>query len=372
MKHCTSKKPKLYCGIDLHTKKSYIYIINEQGTKVKSKEIDTEEQTFITFFESLIEENEIYSAIEISSLTFQYCNILKAIGISVYVVNTLKNAYISKSMKKTDKEDAKRLAISLWKEILPEPVYIPSEKEHSLRKLISHRADLVKSRTRLINRIRQRLREKEIKIPLRTLNKAKKIEPVLKSISYEIQPILHFEISHMFEQFKLLEKQIEQTEQLIHSQINKDVDFKEMYNLLLTVPGMGKITSAAFISRVGKNIKRFKNVRKLISYFGQCPKIRESGGKTIGNQGITKQGNGMLRGYLSQVAIAVLRSKSCNSIPLKKWYENIKRRKGWKKARVALSRKIAAICYGVLIHKRPYNPMLVTGENKCEKPLITT
>lgn len=365
MKHFTSKiQKKLYCGIDLHAKKSFIYLLNEKGEKIKTKEIDTDEQSFISFFEPFVENNEVYSAIEVSSLTFQYCNILRAIGISVYVVNPLKNAYISKSMKKTDKEDAKRLAIGLWKDILPEPVYIPSYEELQLRKLVSHRAFLVKEKTRLINRMRNRLREKEIKIPLRTFNKVNKIETVLQTISKTTQAILHFEMFQLFEQFKILEEQINKTEQLIVSQIEKDSEFKKMYRLLLTIPGMGKITSAAFISRVGKDVKRFKNVRKLISFFGQCPKVRESGGKTIGNQGITKQGNGMLRGYLSQAAIGALRSKRKEAIPLKIWYETIRKRKGWKKARVALSRKIAATCYGVLVHQKPYNPMLVTGESK--------
>lgn len=365
MNYFTEKPRKFYCGIDLHSKKSYLHVLNDNGDRIKSGEIDTTDQSFRTFFEELISgENDISTAIEIGSLTFRYCNVLREMDISVHVVNTLKNAYIAKSMKKTDKEDAKRLAIQLWKDILPEPVHIPDPSEHFLRTLVSHRAALVKSQTRLINRVRYRLREYEIKLPARTLKKTNKWETILEDISPLEQPVLHLEVSQMMEQFRALENQIRETENQMIQQIHQDSEFNTMYTLLLTIPGMGMVTSTAVLALVGHHVERFKSVRKLASYFGQCPRVRESGGKSLGSSGITKQGNSRVRGYFTQAALGALRSKKENAVPLQAWYDNIRRRKGWKIARVALSRKIAAITYGVLKHRQSYDPSLVTWEEK--------
>ncbi|MCK5879571.1 MAG: IS110 family transposase [Holophagae bacterium] len=365
MNHFTGKSRKLYCGIDLHSRKSYLHVLDEEGERIKSGEIDTTDQSFRTFFEELIcGENVIFTAIEIGSLTFRYCDVLRGMGISVHVVNTLKNAYIAKSMKKTDKEDAKRLAIQLWKGILPEPVHIPTRSEHLLRTLVSHRASMVKSQTRLINRVRHRLREHEIQFQKKTLKSIRKWEEVVEGISPADQPLLHLEASQMMEQFRTLGNQIRKTEYQMLHQIHQDAEFNTMYALLQTIPGMGMVTSAALLALVGHQVERFGSVRKLASYFGQCPRVRESGGKSLGNSGITKQGNSRIRGYFSQAALGALRSKKSNAIPLHAWYENVRRRKGWKVARVALSRKMAAISYGVLIHRQPYDPSRVTWKEE--------
>lgn len=365
MNHFIEKLRKLYCGIDIHSRRSYLYVLDEEGERIKSGEIDTTDQSFRIFFEELIDGvTNIFVAIEIGSLTFRYCDVLRDMGISVHVVNTLKNAYIAKSMKKTDKEDARRLSIQLWKDILPEPVHIPDPSEHLLRTMVSHRANLVKSQTRLINRVRYRLREYEIQLQKRSLKKISKWEVILEGISPSDQPLLHLEVSQMMEQFRTLENQIRKTEtQMLHL-IHQDPEFNSMYTLLLTVPGMGMITITAVLALVGHQVERFKSVRKLASYFGQCPRVRESGGKTLGNSGITKQGNSRIRGYFTQAALAALRTKKENAIPLRLWYENIRRRKGWKVARVALSRKMAAITYGVLKHRKPYDPSRVTWKEE--------
>jgi len=364
MNHFIPKAQKLYCGIDLHSRKSYLHILDEEGSRIKSGEIDTTGQSFRTFFKELIGQNEISAAIEIGSLTFRYCDVLQSMGISIHVVNTLKNAYISKSMKKTDKEDARRLAIQLWKDILPEPVHIPDASEYQLRTLVSHRASLVKSQIRLINRVRYRLRDYEIQLPARTLKKTGKWEMILEGIFPLELPLLHLQVSQMTEQFRILENQIRETEKQMLCQIHQDPEFDTLYALLLTIPGMGMITAAAVLALIGHGIERFGSARKLVSYFGQCPRVRESGGKSLGRSGITKQGNSWVRGYFTQVAIGALRSKKEDAVPLHDWYDRIRRRKGWRVARVALSRKMAAISYGVLKHKRPYDPSLVTWEEK--------
>jgi hypothetical protein len=49
---------------------------------------------------------------------------------------------------------------------------------------------------------------------------------------------------------------------------------------------------------------------------------------------------------------------------LYKWYDKVRRRRGWKKARVALARKLASVAYGVLRKARPYDPNHVANTLK--------
>ena len=371
-----------YCGVDLHKTKSYIYIIDENGTKIEACEFLTSQNNFEKKFSSYSSGN-LLVAVEISSLTFWFCDILQELNINVYVVNTLENHYISRSLTKTDKEDARKLAIELWKEILPPPVYIPKKEERDIRYLVSHRAFLVKNLTRVINRTSYLLANYELKFSRRSLTSLKRwqyLNEILKSrgnlsednvrelrvIKIKVDDVLLLEFKVQYEQFKLLNKQITQLEKKLLTHLGKSSRLSVMYQNLLSIPGMGPITSSALIGHIGE-VERFKSGRQFVSYLGLCPKVRESGGKSLGSGGITKRGNNRLRGYFVQASVALLNSRHADAIPLKEWYEGIRKKKGWRKARVALARKLAQVSFGVLKTNLPYDPFKVIIKKNAPK-----
>lgn len=383
---------KFYSGVDFHKKKSYLYVIDIKGDKVSSKEIATTQTDFETFFAPYVSSG-ILVAVEISSLTFWLCDVLYAMGVEVYVVNTLENHYLSRSVKKTDKEDARKLAIQLWKDILPKPVYIPKKEERDLRRLISQRHSLVKSVTRVMNRTGHVLANYEIKFSRRALAAAKRWQQLHESFEAgqnpvkviritrnrvsgipknqkgdltervlevnHVDPMLLGEFALQYDQFKLFKNQISTVEKSLHSHFDQTPRLSAMYHLLLTIPGMGPITSSALIGCIG-DINRFGSGRQMVSYLGLCPKVRESAGKSLSSGGITKRGNSRLRGYFVQAAVALLSSRNSKAQPLKEWYERIRRKKGWRTARIALARKLGLIAFGVLKTNTPYDPIKVT------------
>ena len=179
MSHYSRKETKFYCGVDLHKKKTYLYVIDNDGKKVEAGEIATSRTSFGEFFSPYCPP-EVVVAVEISSLTFWFCGILDELNIRAYVVNTLENHYLSHSLKKTDKEDARKLSIQLWKDILPPPVYIPTLEEREIRNLISHRHFLVKEMTRVINRTSHLLANYELKFSRRALTSKRKWQELHK------------------------------------------------------------------------------------------------------------------------------------------------------------------------------------------------
>ena len=368
MKDCTRQKEpnakaiekpfQYYCGIDIHKKKSYFYIINNKGKRVFSGNINTEMDDYRELLEQY-EPDEIQIAIEIGSLTFSYCDLFLEMGISFYIVNTAKHYAIAKSSSKTDKKDAKRLAINLWKDVLPQKVYMPTPEERQLRILISHRAYYVKQLNRLINTTMAFLATYHIVLNRKALRSHKTWMELDEKIKAGDNRILEHLFSHAYQDFHFSCQCTDETEELLLELVEERKEFTEKYDLLLSIPGVGTITAVTVICMAG-NIDRFQNVRQFVKYLGLAPKVRDSGGKQYGSRKITKEGNGNLRGYLGQCTLGMIRTKKPEALPLQNWHETVKKKRGWKKARVAATRKLVHIIFGVLKHETLYNPAKVT------------
>lgn len=368
MKDCTrQKEPKsknteklfqYYCGIDIHKKKSYFYIIDNKGKRVFSGNIDTRIESYRKLLDQFDPEG-IQIAIEIGSLTFTYCELFVEMGISFHIVNTSKHYAIAKSNSKTDRKDAKRLAINLWKDVLPQKVYMPTREERQLRVLISHRAYYVRQQNRLVNKTMAILAGYRIVLKRKELRKYEVWTKLEEQIKAGDNRILKHIFPQAWEEMHRIWECITKTEELLMELIQESKEFTKKYNLLLSIPGVGFISAVTIICIAG-NINRFQNVRQFAKYLGLAPKVRDSGGKQYGSRKITKEGNGLLRGYLGQCVLAMIRTKDIEAIALQEWYERVKKKRGWKKGKVAAARKLAHIAFGVLKHETPYSATLVT------------
>jgi len=118
--------------------------------------------------------------------------------------------------------------------------------------------------------------------------------------------------------------------------------------LLTTIPGIGYFSALLIYAEIG-DIKRFPNSKKLCSYAGLVPSIRQSGNKVITGK-ITKEGNKLLRWVLVQCAFVAIR----NDERFRNFYERLKQRKGSQKAIVATARKLLTVVYAVLRDRKPY------------------
>jgi transposase len=117
-------------------------------------------------------------------------------------------------------------------------------------------------------------------------------------------------------------------------------DNDERCKVLQTIPGIGPITAFAFAVSIG-DPKRFNKARSAGAYFGLTPKRDQSGKRDVLGR-ITKCGDHLIRSYLFEAAGCILaRTKSYSS--LKNWGLRVKKRSGWKKACVAVARKLAVI-----------------------------
>ena len=111
---------------------------------------------------------------------------------------------------------------------------------------------------------------------------------------------------------------------------------------LRTHPGVGPITSLAFVLIIGP-VNRFQNSKQVVSYLGLNPREHSSGGKQrLGS--ISKQGNPMMRSLLVEAGHTAARFDP----QLKRVYQRLKFRRGASVAKVAVVRKLAVRMYWML------------------------
>jgi transposase len=368
----SSDKFKLYGGVDLHDDNFTVNIIDRYGNRCDSKHVPTTQEDIRKYF-TPYKDQSLYVAVETGNPTFWFCDVLEDMGIKTFIVNTLKYSRTSNSKQKYDKRDAKNLALDLLKDNLPDtPVFRPDPIQRRLRTKISHRNQYVKDRVRISNRANSFLMNKGIKVKKRSLRDSIKY---WKSIPVLIQEIykdkdqgeslsILDDFTFFLEDFKKVTENIKTIEIQMHQLIK--ANYLTVYNRLITVPGIGFTIACALIALVG-DFGRFKTSKRFVAYLGLAPSTRTSNDRKLKGHGlITKEGSPLMRSYLIQGGLCIIRGMKKNDTPLGRWYENIRIRKGWKKARVALVRKVCEIIFAMIRKEKDFDPSLLTKNSKPE------
>jgi hypothetical protein len=127
--------------------------------------------------------------------------------------------------------------------------------------------------------------------------------------------------------------------------------YQNQINLILTVPGVKEISAITILSEIGADMSVFKDSEHLCSWAGLTPQCNESAGKKksvhISRAGI------YLKPLLIQCANNAIRDKSCLYFKLR--YDAIKKRRGHKRAIIAISRMLLTCIYQILSKNEPFN-----------------
>jgi len=124
------------------------------------------------------------------------------------------------------------------------------------------------------------------------------------------------------------------------------------YKLLLGIPGVGKRLAAGVISVFGDRIGKFSNAKKMSSYLGLNPSIKESGTSVRGRGSIAKRGNRYLRKLLYMASLSAKKyNKSCKEL-----YERLlSKGKAKKLALIAVAHKLLRQIYAILLRGVAYD-----------------
>ncbi len=112
----------------------------------------------------------------------------------------------------------------------------------------------------------------------------------------------------------------------------------------MTAPGVGALTALSVASAFD-DPERFQSSRSVGAYLGLTPRRYESG-EVSRSGGISKQGNGMTRKHLYEAATTLL-TRTTKPCALKDWGLRLAEAGGFKKARVAVARRLAVVLHAM-------------------------
>ena len=146
--------------------------------------------------------------------------------------------------------------------------------------------------------------------------------------------------------------ELEQHRKHVFTQIITNLcDDMEDTVLLTSIPGISVTSAVLIVSEIGMNMDFWKDGRNLTAWAGLTPRNDQSHGKKKSTR-ITKAGT-YLKPLLVQSALAAIKQK--NGYFTRK-YNRIKRRRGHKKAILAIARMILISAYNVLKKKEAFHP----------------
>ncbi len=152
------------------------------------------------------------------------------------------------------------------------------------------------------------------------------------------QPILETAIGSMLAARTALETEFKRLHRALLALVRSDPICRQ----LMSVPGVGAIVAITFKSGVD-DPTRFKHSRDVGPHFGLTPRKYQSGELDVTGS-ITKVGDRMVRTALYEAA-SVMLTRTVRFSSLKAWAMAVARRRGTKKARVALARKLAVVLH---------------------------
>jgi transposase len=320
---------KRYIGIDLHRNCFTACTRLENGREyLKQWQLEELEK----FTAKLRTSDQI--AVEVTGNTRLFHDAVAPHVDRVVVVNPNQFKVITHSVKKTDPNDARNLALYLAKDLLPE-VRMKDKKQAQIASLTQTRDTMVKLRTALKNKINNLCSAHGVNLTREALTSEKGLRSVL---AMEFDVLVNLELKIIVDQIRSLNKSIAELEETIA----KESQNLKGHSNLTSIKGIGGLSGGILLSIIG-NINDFADEGKLAAYFGIVPRVSNSN-ETERSGRITKQGSKLGRTTLIQCALIAQRY----SPYLKTYYEKIKGRRGTGKAIVALARKFLGIIYRTL------------------------
>ena len=318
-----------FIGIDLHRNCFTVCLIADNGREYLSEyRMDEIDQ----FLKRLRKTDEV--AVEVTGNTRLFRDMVAPQVARVAVVNPREFQVIRQSTKKTDKHDARALALFLSKNLLPE-VRMKDKQHAELASLTQTRDALVKQRTALKNKVNNLLSAQGFNLKREALSSEKGLRKVLGMV---FAPLMEIELEVLVEQIRALNKSVAKLEETIKKEGAKLPGHKN----LKSIKGIGDLGATILLSVIG-NVNDFASEGKLASYFGIVPRVSNSN-QTEHSGRITKRGTKIGRTTLVQCSLIAKRY----SPYLDRFYQRIKSRRGTGKAIIALAKKFLGIIYNTL------------------------
>jgi transposase len=283
-----------------------------------------------------------------------FVEMVKAAGHEVWIGDAARIRASDVRQQKHDRRDAALLLQLLLEGRFPR-IWTPSNEQRDLRQLLIHRYKLVRLRAQAKNGLQHLALNQGLQKKRRLWSAAG--QKLLRELP--LQPWASRRREDLFGVMELLDRQIGLLDSAVKEAAEKDSNAR----LLMTQPGVGPVTSMAFVLTMG-DVTRFARGKQVASYLGLIPREYSSGGhQRLGS--ISKQGNRFMRMLLVEAAQVAVR---CDP-QMRQEYLHRCHAKPKGVAKVAAARKLAIRLYWMLRTQKRY-PEIVSIESGSRVPLV--
>lgn len=323
----------IHVGVDLHQRFCYMTALDSRGKQLNAQAVANETAALQAYFRQF--KKPVRAVVEACSFWPAF---RAAVGqqVELRLAHSQQVKAIAAAKLKNDRIDSATLAHLLRCDLLPE-AWMADEGTRELRLQVRTRATLVRQRTRLKNQVHAILHQHGLKHGVTDLfgkagrnwlKQAPLGEKARRAVTTYLELIDGF-TGHV-------QQQDREVKQFVAA------DPRAMW--LMTIPGIGPYSAMLLLAEIG-DIGRFADKGGLSNYAGLVPWVRESADKRRSG-GITRVGSPWLRWIMVEAAQVAVRT----SVPVRQYFERLRKRKHRNVAIVAVARKLLVAVWAMLQH----------------------
>jgi transposase len=314
-----------------------VCIVDDAGRIVREAKVASEPHALLTVLNNLTYRFKRIG-LEAGPLSQWLYSALGEANLPVICVETRPmRAVLQAQINKTDRNDARGIAQMMRAELY-RPVHVKTLRSQKLRMLLTHRKLLQSKVIAVENDLRGTLRNFGLKVgivgKLKFETRIRELVENLPDLAILVEPLLVVR--------RVLREQIA----VLHRRLLVIVRDDDVCRRLMTVPGVGPVVALTFRATLDVPA-RFRNSRAVGAALGLTP-CKYQSGESDRTGGISRCGDEMMRVMLYEAAQVML-VRSTRWSWLKAWAMQIAKRRGMKKAIVALARRLAVILHRIWV-----------------------
>lgn len=334
------RQHRFYCGVDLHTKRMYLCILDHEGNKQLHRNMQAKPRDFLNAIQSF--RDDLIVGVECMFTWYWLADLCRDEGITFILGHALYMRAIHGGKKKDDKLDSEKIARLMRGGTFPMSYVYPREMR-ATRDLLRRRTFLMRRRSELLTHVQ-------------LVNHQYNLDPFEKMLQYAGNR----DVLDRFEQVGARQS-VEADLQMIghYDQLLKQLESNLLQQakrhdpqtcfLLQTIPGVGTLLSLVLLYEIHA-IDRFPAVGDFLSYARLVTPKQISDGKITGRGG-AKIGNAHLKWAFSEAALMMLR----HSEEARQFLVRKEKKHGKGRALTMLARKIARTVYHMWKRKEAFD-----------------
>src|SRR6202012_3855827 len=327
-----------FAGLDVSVKETSICIVDDTGRIVREVKVASEPEALL----KVLGKKEAYHfkriGLEAGPLSQWLYSALAEAELPVVCVETRHmQAVLKAQINKTDRNDARGIA-QMMRVGLYRPVHVKTLRSQKLRMLLTHRKLLQSKAIAIDNDLRGTLRNFGLKVGVvGTVKFEARIKELVESFP---------DLAELVEPLLIVRRTLREQLGILHRRLLAIVRDDDVCRRLMTIPGLGPVVALTYRATVDVPV-RFRKSKSVGAVFGLTFAKYQSG--EIDRTGaISRCGDEMVRTTLYEAGQNLL-VRSTKWSWLKAWAMQIARRRGMKRAIVALARRLAVIMHRIWV-----------------------